>query len=254
MERLILRSLHVVDADRVDITLVGDDDTPVTYKFTARGDDVVCISGDPVFNRAYRRIPGPCAQLTWPEQLAAVARAGYLQPLPAGDTLARLHADVPHVLVERRPAVARRRFWSAVRRAVIRSGRWLALALVAIALGLGLHVVGHGPLAAGGADVVYAVMMYALLGAGSAAASPLLRSGAARLIARPPILGATAFVLCSVIELAQLSAIPAVLAVSVPPIGLVLGYEFSVGDLLLYLWGAAAALTFHACWRRWAAR
>lgn len=95
------------------------------------------------------------------------------------------------------------------------------------ALGLGLHFLAVGELANWITDALYTVLVYLVLA--------LLLPGAKR-----HWIAASAFAASALIELAQLSNIPAQLAVTFPPSRLIFGTTFSATDLLAYAVGALA--------------
>ena len=101
--------------------------------------------------------------------------------------------------------------------------------LPVIVLGLASRFGGAGLAADISGGVFYAVLVYLVL--------TLLRPRAV-----PAANAAGALVLCVLIELLQLTGIPADLARSLPPIRLVLGTGFAPLDLLAYGLGAALAL------------
>ena len=94
-------------------------------------------------------------------------------------------------------------------------------------LGLVLHFLVPGDVAGLITDALFTVLVYLLLA--------LIVPAAAR---HKVALGA--FAISAVIELAQLTGVPAQLAVSFPPSRLILGTTFSALDLLAYAVGAAA--------------
>jgi len=101
-------------------------------------------------------------------------------------------------------------------------------AAVVTALGLLLHFLAAGSFANWTTDALYTVLVYLVLA--------LLLPGARR-----SWLAVAAFAFSAVIELAQLSDIPARLAETFPPSRLILGTTFSAMDLLAYAAGALAA-------------
>ena len=102
----------------------------------------------------------------------------------------------------------------------------LAAALV-IALGLAVHYLLGGEPAAFLADALYAVLIALLV--------MLLAPRT-----RPAVVAGVAFAVCALIELAQLSGLPAALAQAVPPAALVFGSGFAWGDLVAYALGVLA--------------
>ncbi|MBV1778317.1 DUF2809 domain-containing protein [Paeniglutamicibacter sp. ABSL32-1] len=109
--------------------------------------------------------------------------------------------------------------------------RLAAAALVppVVAAGLASRFLGAGLPADLSGGVFYAVLIYLLL--------TVLRPRAAALS-----IAAAALVLCVLIELLQLTGIPADLARAFPPVRLVLGTGFAPLDLLAYAIGSALAL------------
>jgi len=107
--------------------------------------------------------------------------------------------------------------------------RVLTLAALVIAAGLGVHYLLGGELAGFLADALYAALIALLV--------MLLAPRT-----RPALVAGIAFVVCALIELAQLSGIPAALARAFPPSALVFGSGFAWGDLVAYALGVLAAL------------
>lgn len=103
-----------------------------------------------------------------------------------------------------------------------------ACVLPVIALGLGARFLGSGLAADAAGGVVYAVLIYVL--------ATFLRPRA-RHVAN----ALAALVFCVLIELLQLTDIPADLAAFFPPVRLVLGTTFVPLDLLAYGLGTALA-------------
>jgi len=113
----------------------------------------------------------------------------------------------------------------------------LALAALVIAAGLGVHYLLGGELAAFLADALYAVLIALLV----------------MLVAprtRPTLVAGIAFAVCALVELAQLSGIPAALARAFPPSALVLGSGFAWSDLVAYALGVLAVLAADILYRR----
>jgi len=113
----------------------------------------------------------------------------------------------------------------------------LALAALVIAAGLGVHYLLGGELAAFLADALYAVLIALLV----------------MLVAprtRPALVAGIAFAVCALVELAQLSSIPAALARAFPPSALVLGSGFAWSDLVAYALGVLAVLAADILYRR----
>ncbi|ASN39164.1 hypothetical protein CGQ24_09140 [Arthrobacter sp. 7749] len=109
--------------------------------------------------------------------------------------------------------------------------RWVAAALVIPVIGIGLlsRFGGSGLLADVSGGLLYAVLIYVLL--------TVLRPRATQFSN-----AVIALVFCVLIELLQLTNIPAELARVFSPSALVLGTGFAPLDLLAYLMGAALAL------------
>lgn len=104
----------------------------------------------------------------------------------------------------------------------------LVVGAVIIAVGLTTHVVGTGPLADFAGDALYAVMVYLVI----ACVFPR-----ARVLA----VGFSALAVCTLIEVFQLTGLPALWAESFWPVRLVLGAGFDARDLIAYAVGAAVA-------------
>ncbi len=104
----------------------------------------------------------------------------------------------------------------------------VAAALV-VAVGLAVHLAGSGPLADAAGDALYAVMIYLVI---------------AILLPRASVwvVGASAVVVCTAIEVFQLTGLPGAWAETFWPIRLVLGVGFDARDLVAYGAGAAAAV------------
>ncbi|GAA4621996.1 DUF2809 domain-containing protein [Cellulomonas oligotrophica] len=67
---------------------------------------------------------------------------------------------------------------------------------------------------------------------------------------RPPVAGAVALGLCTAVELAQLTGLPASAVAAWPPLHYVLGSTFSAPDLPAYAAGVAAVTWLDATRRR----
>jgi hypothetical protein len=110
------------------------------------------------------------------------------------------------------------------------SGRrrlWLAMAAAGvIAVGLAVHFLADGPVAALVADALYAVMAYLIVGGIAPRSTPF-------------VVALVAFACCAAIEFFQLTPVPGLLARAYPPSSLVLGTEFAGVDLIAYAVGAA---------------
>ncbi|WGW11793.1 DUF2809 domain-containing protein [Saxibacter everestensis] len=104
-----------------------------------------------------------------------------------------------------------------------------ATGLLVTAAGLAVHLLGSGTAAGLVADGLYAVLVYLILAFAWPRAA-ILRVGSVALLA------------CVLIELAQLSLLPAALASWWAPFRLVLGTTFSAVDLVAYAGGVLAAL------------
>jgi hypothetical protein len=109
--------------------------------------------------------------------------------------------------------------------------RRLALGLAVpatVALGLGIRAVGDGAWTGPAGDVLYAVLIYLLV--------------AFLIPARPrSLIAAAALSACVLVELLQLTGLPADLARSWPPIRLALGTTFGLADLVAYAGGCVLA-------------
>jgi hypothetical protein len=110
----------------------------------------------------------------------------------------------------------------------VRRGRLLSIAVLVVGVGLATHFAGTGPVADGAGDALYAVLIYLLI----AAVFP--RAGSW-------VVGATALATCTLIELFQLTGLPAAWGEAFWPARLVLGVGFDVRDLIAYGVGACAA-------------
>lgn len=100
--------------------------------------------------------------------------------------------------------------------------------LMIVVLGLGIRTFGDGAWTGPAGDALYAVLVYVLVA--------LLVPGKPKLL-----VAAAAVTACAMIELFQLTGLPAELGQSWPPIRLVLGTTFGTADLLAYAGGAALA-------------
>ncbi|MFF1573802.1 DUF2809 domain-containing protein [Leifsonia sp. NPDC058292] len=94
--------------------------------------------------------------------------------------------------------------------------------------GLAVHAVGVGPVAGFAGDALYAALIFVLV---------------ALVAPRLPSLGAASIALgfCALIELLQLTPVPAALSRSIPGASLVVGSTFQWSDLAAYTIGAALA-------------
>jgi hypothetical protein len=100
--------------------------------------------------------------------------------------------------------------------------------LTSIVLGLSIRTLSDAAWTGPAGDGLYAVLVYILV-------AVLIPSKSKALIA------ATAVTACVMIELFQLTGLPAELGDSWPPFRLVLGTTFGTADLLAYAGGTAAA-------------
>ena len=106
---------------------------------------------------------------------------------------------------------------------------WLCIAgLMSVVLGLSVRTLSDATWTGPAGDGMYAVLVYILV-------AILIPSKSKVLIA------AAAFTGCVMIELFQLTGLPAELGESWPPLRLVLGTTFGTADLLAYAAGAAVA-------------
>lgn len=99
--------------------------------------------------------------------------------------------------------------------------------------GLVVATTGSGPLADPAGDALYAVLVYLVL----AFCAPRARRG---------VLAASAFGLCALIELAQLTGVPATLVERWDPVRYLLGTTFNAVDLLAYAVGAVVGAGIHS--------
>ena len=111
------------------------------------------------------------------------------------------------------------------------SHRRAALIITAVAacvVGLTVHEFAGNSVGAFAGDALYAVLIYALLGA---------------LVPRVPgmVIGGLALAVCVAVELFQLTGLPAQMSAAVPGVELVLGSTFQVSDLVAYTLGAVGA-------------
>lgn len=123
------------------------------------------------------------------------------------------------------------------RRRVPRAVVHVIAACVVVAAGLGLREFAAGPVAKYGGVALYAVLVYVLVSAA--------RPGRA-----PRIVLFLTVVICTGVELLQLTPIPARLAGEHRGFALVLGTTFHGWDLLAYAGGALAAAGVHWVTRR----
>ena len=115
-----------------------------------------------------------------------------------------------------------------------RPGRLPLAAAAAAVTVVGLLVAtnGSGPVADAAGDALYAVLVYLVL----ATCLPG---------ARRTVLMVTAFALCALVELAQLTGVPAALVEMWGPVRYLLGTTFNAVDLLAYGAGALAGAGIH---------
>lgn len=113
----------------------------------------------------------------------------------------------------------------------------LMAAAFVIAAGLVVHFLGSGPLADSAGDALYAVMVYLVVGVA------LPRTGVV-------FVAMIAAGICAVIEVFQLTGLPAAWAQSFWPVRLVLGVRFDPRDLIFYALGACAAASLDVAIRR----
>ncbi|KJL27651.1 DUF2809 domain-containing protein [Microbacterium oxydans] len=106
--------------------------------------------------------------------------------------------------------------------------RLLVAVVLTITVGLSTHFLGNGPLAALAGDALYAVMVYLVI----AFVFPR---------ARPLVVALGALGICTLIELFQLTGLPALWAETLWPIRLVLGAGFDPLDLVAYAVGVGLA-------------
>lgn len=118
-----------------------------------------------------------------------------------------------------------------------RRRRLLVAAALVIVVGLLTHILGSGPIAGLAGDALYAVMVYLVI----AVAFPRAHSVA---------VGAGTLAICMLIELFQLTGLPALWAQEFWPVRLVLGVGFDGADLVAYAVGACAAALVDISGRR----
>ncbi|WP_311245939.1 DUF2809 domain-containing protein [Microbacterium sp. WCS2018Hpa-23] len=118
-----------------------------------------------------------------------------------------------------------------------RRRRLLIAAVLVIVVGLAVHLIGSGPVADFAGDALYAVMIYLVI---------------AIVFARVAswVVGAAAVVVCTLIEVFQLTGLPGVWAHAFWPVRLVLGAGFDARDLIAYAVGAALATVCDLILRR----
>jgi hypothetical protein len=116
-----------------------------------------------------------------------------------------------------------------------RTYRWgaLAAALVFVALGLGIRAFATGDVAQNGGTALYASLIYAGV--------VFLRPGI-----RPWVAGVVAVLFCWLIELFQLTGVPAGLSGRSVLARLVLGSSFDPVDLVFYVVGVLPPVLLHA--------
>lgn len=112
--------------------------------------------------------------------------------------------------------------------AAARRRHLIVAAALVIAAGLATHLLGSGPFADRAGDALYAVMIYLVIAAVFPRASVVA-------------VGMSAVALCALIEMSQLTGLPALWAQSFWPVRLVLGVGFDPGDLVAYAVGGATA-------------
>jgi hypothetical protein len=102
--------------------------------------------------------------------------------------------------------------------------------LMTIVLGLSIRTLSDAAWTGPAGDGLYAVLVYILVAILIPSKSKALIAGAAVTV-------------CAMIELFQITGLPAELGESWPPLRLVLGTTFGTADLLAYACGAAVAYT-----------
>lgn len=122
-----------------------------------------------------------------------------------------------------------------------RRRRLLIAAVLVIVVGLAVHLIGSGPVADFAGDALYAVMIYLAIAVVFARVASW-------------IVGAAAVVVCTLIELFQLTGLPGVWAEAFWPVRLVLGAGFDARDLIAYAVGTALATVCDLVTRRSRAR
>lgn len=102
------------------------------------------------------------------------------------------------------------------------------IALITVALGLSIRTFNDGAWTGPAGDALYAVLVYLLV--------------AILFPAKPrALIAGTAIAVCLLIEVLQLTGLPAQLAQSWPPVRLVLGTTFGMADLFAYTGACALA-------------
>ena len=115
--------------------------------------------------------------------------------------------------------------------------RLAAAAVIVTGVGLVVATSGSGQGADAAGDVLYAVLVYLVL----AFCAPG---------ARRALLASTAFGLCALVELAQLTGVPAALVDLWAPVRYLLGTTFNAVDLLAYSVGVVLGAGAHTVLRR----
>ncbi|WP_341955742.1 DUF2809 domain-containing protein [Microbacterium sp. LWH13-1.2] len=118
-----------------------------------------------------------------------------------------------------------------------RRRRLLIAAVLVVVAGLAVHLLGSGPVADFAGDALYAVMMYLVIATVFARAASW-------------VIGAAAVVVCTLIEVFQLTGLPGVWAEAFWPVRLVLGAGFDARDLIAYAVGAAVVTACDLILRR----
>ena len=118
-----------------------------------------------------------------------------------------------------------------------RRRRLLIAAALVIVIGLAVHLIGSGPVADFAGDALYAVMIYLVI------ATVFAR-------ARSWVVGTAAIVVCTLIEVFQLTGLPGVWAEAFWPVRLVLGAGLDARDLIAYAVGAIVATVWDPAARR----
>ena len=109
--------------------------------------------------------------------------------------------------------------------------------MLVIGVGLAVHLGVAGVVGDVVGDALYAVLIYLLL----VCALPRLRPGR---------VAASAIIVCTAVELMQLTGIPRMLAETVPPSALVLGSGFDARDLVVYAVAAGTTGVIDSAARR----
>lgn len=122
-----------------------------------------------------------------------------------------------------------------------RRRRLLIAAVLVIVVGLAVHLIGSGPVADFTGDALYAMMIYLVIAVVFARVASW-------------VVGAAAVVVCTLIELFQLTGLPGVWAEAFWPVRLVLGAGFDARDFIAYAVGAALATVCDLVRRRSRAR